>query len=702
MNENTKTISFLSVAGLLLAIGVWISLPSRPGSEIDEIGQKFFPDFNALIGDQNKVEAIAGAEIAEVSAETSVPRSIKVQRIDGAWRINPVKQGYPDMSVGRLADVVKSLRDLKKLDISSTSQADHRRYGVVDPTDLESLKAGADGVGKLVTIQDAAGSALVKLIVGRKDEKKPSLSFVREPGKDVVYLTEIDPSPLSTRFEDWVQLDLLDEASGDMRAVGISDHAVDAEMVRQVQGIFEFEGKVAKATFKSEAELKKDEGDQWSIARFETFNQAEKKFSPWKPADDEVIDTAKLASLQGALGRIKVVDAVKKSPLLAQDLAGETNFLTNPKSDVRRSRESIFDLQRHGFKPERKAEGSQEYVLVNHEGDMKAGFADGVEFMLRFGDITGRGQADPAKGDEGAKAADGKPADGAAAGGAAESTTAPGRFLMVTAAFNPNLVPKPRLQVLPPEDSATTPASEEKKPEGKKTEENTPAEKKSEGDAAVLKDAESKDSAPKEASPKDGEPAKVDPKTDAAPSGSCDDQEPERKEPEGAGKPTGSPSATAPTATASSTAPSSTAAPPAASPSATKPAATPTATAKQEEKKPEETKPAETKPAETKPMTPEERKRITAANKQAQTTYDDQLKAGREKAERLNKKFADWYYVISAATYNELNVDPLTLVKKKSEAPPPAGPPGGLPPGFNNMDIQRMLQQQQQQQQGRP
>jgi hypothetical protein len=695
MNENTKTISFAGVAAVLLAAGIWINLPSSPDVRI-EIGQKFFPEFNVAIGDQNKVDVVAGAQIVEVSADTSVKRAIDVERIDGAWQINPGKQGYPDMSVDRLADVVKTVRDLKKLDISSQSPDEHRRFGVVDPTDAESLKAGADGVGKLVTIQDASRSTLVKLIVGKKDEKKSGLSYVREPGHDAVYLTEIDPSPLSTRFEDWVKPDLLEEADGDIRTVSIDDHAIDAEKVRENQGIFIVERNVAKPIFKAEAELKKNDAGDWTFDRFETFDKEKQQFAPRKLTEEEQIDASKLFTLRGALGRVKIVDAVKKVPVLAEDLAGATNFLSNPASKVRTDEQSIRDLRIHGFIPSLKAKGSQEIELINHEGDMNVGFADGVEFTLRFGDITGRGQADPAKaGGEGAKAEDAKPAEGAAGATdspATGSNTAPSRYLMITASFNPDLVPKPKLQELPPEQPAATPAKpEETKPENVKKEEGAKA-----------------------AEPAKTEPAKTEPaKTDGAPSGSCDDQEPKKEEPEKkepeqkpaeVAKPTGSPSATSPSATSPTATPTAT--PSATKPTATgSPTATPTgtptakptgtATAKPEEKKPEETKPAEAKPA-PKPMTPEERERITAANKQAQTAYDEQLKAGREKAERLNKKFAAWFYVVSSTTYEDLNIDPTTLVKSKAAAPPPGPPPGGgLPPGMNMQDIQRMIQQQQ-------
>jgi hypothetical protein len=178
----------------------------------------------------------------------------------------------------------------------------------------------------------------------------------------------------------------------------------------------------------------------------------------------------------------------------------EKNFLTSAASPVRRDRESIRELVAYGFQPTQGATGD-EARLICFEGELKTGFANGVEYHLRFGDITGKGRgaeaqegekADAAKGDE---AKGGEATDGGAAKG---SNTAPNRYLMVTARFNESLIPKPKLEELPPETpAATTPPAATDKP---KTDE---------------KKDESKSDAPKT-------PTKVEP-DDA---GGCEDQEP--------------------------------------------------------------------------------------------------------------------------------------------------------------------------------
>ena len=53
--------------------------------------------------------------------------------------------------------------------------------------------------------------------------------YVREAGRDVVYVIEIDPAKLSTNFEDWIEKDLLKLNAWDLQQVEIKDYS--AEMV---------------------------------------------------------------------------------------------------------------------------------------------------------------------------------------------------------------------------------------------------------------------------------------------------------------------------------------------------------------------------------------------------------------------------------------------------------------------------------------
>lgn len=65
--------------------------------------------------------------------------------------------------------------------------------------------------------------------------------------------------------------------------------------------------------------------------------------------------------------------------------------------------------------------------------------------------------------------------------------------------------------------------------------------------------------------------------------------------------------------------------------------------------------------------------------------YDEKVKAGEKLVKELNARFADWYYVVSGTSFENLRQGRKTLVKDKTAeaAPGAGGNPPGLPPGLN-------------------
>ncbi len=67
---------------------------------------------------------------------------------------------------------------------------------------------------------------------------------------------------------------------------------------------------------------------------------------------------------------------------------------------------------------------------------------------------------------------------------------------------------------------------------------------------------------------------------------------------------------------------------------------------------------------------------------QTLAAYNDKLEAGQKRVQELNQRFADWYYVIDAASFDKLDKGREDLVepKKQDEAEAPAQPPAMTPP----------------------
>jgi hypothetical protein len=57
------------------------------------------------------------------------------------------------------------------------------------------------------------------------------------------------------------------------------------------------------------------------------------------------------------------------------------------------------------------------------------------------------------------------------------------------------------------------------------------------------------------------------------------------------------------------------------------------------------------------------------------------LNLAKNKVAELNRRFADWYYIISEEDYRKLKIKEEDLIQPKSATPAPPTAPAGLP-GF--------------------
>lgn len=365
----------------------------------------------------------ASLEIVSYDDELSTLHPFKVIQSGGVW-VLPAHQNYPADAKEQLAAAATALVDLKKLDVVSGSPGDHETYGVIEP-DPEKIKPGMTGVGQLVEIRDSSGNKLARLIVGKEDKRLvggdasgQTLRFVRKAGQDPVYRVEIDTSKFTTKFDDWIEKDLLKLSPWDVRRLGLEDYALVA---------VESNGRVGvQLDRKYRVDLAYDDKDaKWSLVRLEAFSEdGEPKEEPL--TEGEELAAGKLNDLRNALGDLKIVDVARKPSGLSSELKAEESFIND--------REAVTSMQQKGFLPLKTGE------ILSTDGETIVGMKDGVEYVLRFGAPT-TVAAD-------AKAAQAKDAGGAEAGKDDAGETS-GRYLLVLARFNEKLLEKPALDPLP-------------------------------------------------------------------------------------------------------------------------------------------------------------------------------------------------------------------------------------------------------------
>jgi len=397
-----------------------------------------------LFAELSDAAKAASLEIVKYDEELATLAPFKVVQSGGVW-VLPSHQNYPADAKDHLAAAATELVDLKALDVVSTSPADHATFGVIEP-DPEKIKPGMTGIGELVEVRDATGTKLARLVIGKED-KRPStgmaatpgrgLRFVRKAGQDPVYRIEIDTSKFTTRFDDWIEKDLLKLSPWDVRRLVLDDYTL---------GAVESGGRIrVEQNRKSRIDLAYDDKDaKWSLLKLEAFADG-KTAKEEKLPEGEELASGKLNDLRNALGDLKIINVARKPAGLSAELKAEEKFTGDP--------EAVTSMQQRGFLPLKSGD------ILSTDGETIVGMKDGVEYVLRFG--AGTTVAGDAK-------------DDAKEGGAAGEGETAGRYLLVMARFNEGLLEKPKLDPVP--DVPDEPAKKESA-EGKEGE-------KKEGDAA--------------------------------------------------------------------------------------------------------------------------------------------------------------------------------------------------------------------------
>jgi hypothetical protein len=519
MSENAKTITFLVVGLVAIALG----LATAPSSaELDK---------NTLVG-KNLTEKFSTPEIARrlrvvrFDEDTAKPREFEVAEQNGLWSI-PSKDNYPADAAKQMAEAATSLIDRKILGVVSDSSGDHEQYGVIDPM-TPKLEPGTKGVGTRVTMSDEGGKPIVDLIVGKAVRDADKQRYVRLAGQDVVYVIEIDPSKLSTNFEDWIEKDLLKLHSYDLQEVKIKDYS--AELVP----VMTQEGPRFRPTWDPHSEMTLKYADapeaKWSAEAIRVFDPKKGDYVDYKLAPDEELNDESLNALKSALEDLKIVDVVHKPQGLSNDLKAGADFMKND--------QRLRQLASKGFTPAVTKEGGP-LELVSSDGEVTATMKNGTKYVLRFGNLTtveGGQEKDekaPAAKDAKPDAKDAKDAKNAKTEKGDKGDKGVHRYLFVMTEFDENSVKKPELKKLPdlpagktdakpadaakadkPKEGANAKAGEKpadakkadadaKKDEAKKAEEAVKKDEKKD-DAAKKSEAAKKDGAKKDDAKKDG------------------------------------------------------------------------------------------------------------------------------------------------------------------------------------------------------
>ena len=496
-NENSKTLGFLAVAALVVAVAWFYRPDAAIKSEAAVLGKKLFPEFK-------EPGAVDSLQILHFDQAKGNSVALEVSRLNGLWVI-PSHSKYPADAKDHLAAAANSLIDLTIIGLApgfqagaskgDPSAADHEmalrkaynRFGVIDP-DPKNVKSSDDGIGARVTMKDASGRQLASAIIGKQVPDQTDQCYIRIADKEPVYIVKLDTGKLSVRFEDWIEPNLLKLNTMDLKKVEIKDYSL-TPMANNSGQI------VLASSQKGEFVLDAPAGDQpWKLVKDLTFDAAKKTMIPRPMAADEELNVTNLDALKSALEDLKIVDVERKPGAVPADLR------------VRKVDEATMEtlIERGFFVVPNRIDPDGPAEILSNSGDITLQLADGARYILRFGVTTGESSAAEKakkKGDLKSEKVD-----------KAKDDSSPGmdRYLFVAADFNQDAIPKPVVEKMPEEKPAEK-ASEKKAPDAKAdSKEAKPAEGVKQGDAKkegkqeeVKKDEPKKDEVKKDEVKKD-------------------------------------------------------------------------------------------------------------------------------------------------------------------------------------------------------
>jgi hypothetical protein len=357
MSEALKTSIYAGVA-LVVSLAAFLSRPKVEEFEVQDIvGKPLFENFD----DPAKAGRL---QIVKYDDELGTLQRFEVARDkeSKAWTI-PSHGGYPADAEDRMRDAALLLVDLQVLDVASEEAGDHEMFGVVEP-DKDKLRVGDVGVGQLVSFEDLKGDDLASLVIGGKVKGNEELRFVRIPGQDILYVVNIDPDKLSTKFEDWIEKDLLKMNAWDVKSATVKNYTVSKQSMTTV---------AMDRKFDLSARYEDNKWQLDSLMEYTNGRPAEVTLT-----EDEELNGDKLNELKNAVDGLEIIDVRRKPTGLGGDLKAGEGFAKN--------NEGIADLNRHGFYVMSAPEGGYEVLSAN--GEIYVGMDSGTEYVLRFGDVV--------------------------------------------------------------------------------------------------------------------------------------------------------------------------------------------------------------------------------------------------------------------------------------------------------------------------
>jgi hypothetical protein len=605
MNETRRTLTYVGVA-VVLMIGAWWLSPPVEITPTELKNAKIGEEFYPKFTDPNEPTSIRVVAFDEAKA---MHKTFGVSFENGKWTI-PSHHNYPADGADRLAKTASSVMHIKREEIAlgGDNEQNYEKLGVVDPLDED--KGKLKGRGQRITLSRGEDTIL-DLIIGKQLKDRQGYYYIRKVGDPTTYVAKLSID-LSTKFGDWIETDLLKLNRDELKEVVVNNYSIDEARGRLI------EGEVSKLT-------------------------RDKTADPWKldglDESKEELDVSKVNSLVSTLDDLKLVGVRPKPKGFLPDLSLDREYVKR-QSDLQRL---ALDLQARGYILFQNKSG--QFQLYSNEGELVAATNKGVVYTLKFGEVFSGDESDIEVGKtetEGESDADKKNKEEKEADKADAASKQPSRYLFVTTQFDERFLGEPPVAPEKPEglpdddeDQDDGPQINPKKSKGPAK--SKPPQEPEADDSGDDGEPPAKSSGRKQKGDKDETVPPGKSEEECSPPGAADDDEP-------ADKGDGS----------------------------DKKDAEDDADDDAPKKEPAKKDGEKTSEAKEKEKSPEEIKKDYQAKlrkyKADLKSYEEKVEAGKKQVDELNKRFADWYYVIPAESFKKLHFSRSEIVKEKNKA----------------------------------
>ena len=325
-----------------------------------QVNKPLFEDYDT--------SSVRGIEISMFDEDRTEVDRLRIQRKGERWVI-PQKSEFDVTGGDRVIQVAKSLNGRTVLEVSSDSQTDHVKFGVVDPSGVDAA-GSLSSLGKKLVLSDRNRKPIGSLIVGQAVKGTTNKHYVRIPGKPTVYTIEFDDSILSTDFARWTSPNLLGLPQDRNSPITVDQLEVEKYRVADYE----------KATGPA-ADLKK-KAEQFYDIKFSSDSPSEalklKSVSvAGEKASDDKVPSDYLQKMVPVLFQLKISDVVNQSKAAVKALRS-----TEDVSDD----EAIKALVESGFFYTGYAENGHQFDSAN--GQVSVRQSNGVRLHVIIGGLA--------------------------------------------------------------------------------------------------------------------------------------------------------------------------------------------------------------------------------------------------------------------------------------------------------------------------